>query len=100
MFDATLLALSIEALGGVAMAVIKPNTTIPVNKSQISSTALDNQPCVDAYIIQCEWLIVKDKKSLGNFHLSGIEPIPEGVQQIENTFNIDAKYLLNVISKR
>lgn len=99
LLDVTPLTLSIETLGGVATPVIKRNTTIPVSKSQIFSTAVDNQPAVDVHIVQGERPMAKDNKSLGNFQLSGIEPAPKGIPQIEITFNIDANGMLNVTAK-
>ena len=99
LLDVTPLSLSIETLGGVATPLITRNTTIPVSKSQIFSTAADNQPAVDVHIVQGERAMAKDNKSLGNFTLSGIEPAPRGVPQIEITFNIDANGMLNVTAK-
>ncbi|MDR2557551.1 MAG: molecular chaperone DnaK [Mycoplasmataceae bacterium] len=99
LLDVTPLTLSIETQGGVATPIIKRNTTIPVSKSQIFSTASDNQPAVDVHIVQGERPMVKDNKSLGNFQLGGIEPAPRGVPQIEITFNIDANGIMNVTAK-
>ena len=99
LLDVTPLTLSIETLGGVATPLIKRNTTIPVSKSQIFSTAADNQPAVDIHVVQGERSMAKDNKSLGNFQLTGIEPAPRGVPQIEITFNIDANGMLNVTAK-
>ncbi len=99
LLDVTPLTLSIETLGGVATPLIKRNTTIPVSKSQIFSTAADNQPSVDIHIVQGERPMARDNKSLGNFTLSGIEPAPKGVPQIEITFNIDANGIMNVTAK-
>jgi molecular chaperone DnaK len=99
LLDVTPLTLSIETLGGVATPLIKRNTTIPVSKSQVFSTAADNQPAVDVHVVQGERPMVKDNKSLGNFTLSGIEPAPRGVPQIEITFNIDANGIMNVTAK-
>ncbi len=99
LLDVTPLTLSIETLGGVATPLIKRNTTIPVSKSQIFSTAADNQPAVDVHVVQGERSMAKDNKSLGNFTLSGIEPAPRGVPQIEITFNIDVNGMLNVTAK-
>ncbi|GHU32205.1 hypothetical protein FACS1894166_05060 [Bacilli bacterium] len=99
LLDVTPLSLSIETLGGVATPLIKRNTTIPVSKSQIFSTAADNQPAVDVHVVQGERPMVKDNKSLGNFTLSGIDPAPRGVPQIEITFNIDANGIMNVTAK-
>jgi molecular chaperone DnaK len=99
LLDVTPLSLSIETLGGVATPLIKRNTTIPVSKSQIFSTAADNQPAVDVHVVQGERPMARDNKSLGNFTLSGIEPAPRGVPQIEITFNIDANGIMNVTAK-
>ncbi|KFB07447.1 molecular chaperone DnaK [Malacoplasma iowae] len=96
LLDVTPLTLSIETLGGVATPIIKRNSTIPISKSQIFSTASDNQPSVDVHIVQGERPMVADNKSLGRFILDGIEPAPRGVPQIEITFNIDANGILNV----
>ena len=99
LLDVTPLTLSIETMGGVATPLIKRNTTIPVSQSQIFSTAADNQPAVDVHVVQCERPLAKDNKSLGTFTLSGIEPAPRGVPQIEITFNIDANGIMNVTAK-
>ena len=99
LLDVTPLTLAIETLGGVATAVIKRNTTIPVSKSQIFSTAQDNQDSVDVSVCQGERPLAKENKSLGTFTLGGIEPAPRGKPQIEITFNIDANGILNVKAK-
>jgi molecular chaperone DnaK len=99
LLDVTPLTLSIETLGGVATPLIKRNTTIPVSKSQVFSTAADNQPAVDVHVVQGERPMAKDNKSLGHFSLTGIEPAPRGVPQIEITFNIDANGIINVTAK-
>jgi molecular chaperone DnaK len=99
LLDVTPLTLSIETLGGVATPLIKRNTTIPVSKSQVFSTAADNQPAVDVHVVQGERPMARDNKSLGNFSLTGIEPAPRGVPQIEITFNIDANGIMNVTAK-
>lgn len=96
LLDVTPLTLSIETLGGVATPVIKRNSTIPISKSQVFSTAADNQPAVDVHVVQGERPMVADNKSLGRFILDGIEPAPRGVPQIEITFNIDVNGILNV----
>lgn len=96
LLDVTPLTLSIETLGGVATPIIKRNSTIPISKSQIFSTAADNQPGVDVHVVQGERSMVADNKSLGRFMLDGIEPAPRGVPQIEITFNIDVNGILNV----
>ncbi len=99
LLDVTPLTLSIETMGGVATPLIKRNTTIPVSKSQIFSTAADNQPAVDVRVVQGERPMARDNKSLGMFSLSGIEPAPRGVPQIEITFNIDANGIMSVTAK-
>jgi molecular chaperone DnaK len=99
LLDVTPLTLSIETMGGVATPIIKRNTTIPTTKSQTFSTAEDNQPAVDVHIVQGERPMARDNKSLGNFQLSGIEPAPKGVPQIEISFNIDANGIMNVTAK-
>ncbi len=99
LLDVTPLTLSIETMGGVATPLIKRNTTIPVSKSQIFSTAADNQPAVDVHVVQGERPMARDNKSLGMFSLSGIEPAPRGVPQIEITFNIDANGIMSVTAK-
>jgi molecular chaperone DnaK len=99
LLDVTPLTLSVETLGGIATAMIERNTTIPTKKSQIYSTAADNQPSVEIHISQGERKFSKDNKSLGKFHLVGIPPAPRGVPQIEVTFDIDANGLLTVTAK-
>lgn len=99
LLDVTPLTLSIETMGGVATALIPRNTTIPVTKSQVFSTAVDNQPSVDIRIVQGERPLAADNKLLGNFELSGIEPAPRGVPQIEIKFNIDANGIMSVTAK-
>ncbi|PJF35724.1 MAG: molecular chaperone DnaK, partial [Candidatus Thermofonsia Clade 1 bacterium] len=96
LLDVTPLTLSIETLGGVATPLIERNTTIPVRKSQIFSTASDNQTQVEIHIVQGERPMASDNKSLGRFILDGIPPAPRGVPQIEVTFDIDANGILNV----
>jgi molecular chaperone DnaK len=99
LLDVTPLSLSIETLGGVATRLIERNTTIPTTKSQIFSTAADNQPSVDVHVFQGEREMAADNKSLGQFILDGIPPAPRGVPQIEVTFDIDANGILNVTAK-
>ncbi|MEJ2740767.1 MAG: molecular chaperone DnaK, partial [Dehalococcoidia bacterium] len=96
LLDVTPLTLSIETLGGVATALIPRNTTIPTSKSQVFSTAADNQPSVEINILQGERPMAADNRSLGRFILDGILPAPRGVPQIEVTFDIDANGILNV----
>ncbi|MBO9308951.1 MAG: molecular chaperone DnaK [Chloroflexi bacterium] len=96
LLDVTPLTLSIETLGGVATPLIERNTTIPVRKSQIFSTASDNQTQVEIHVVQGERPLASDNKSLGRFILDGIPPAPRGVPQIEVTFDIDANGILNV----
>jgi len=99
LLDVTPLSLSIETLGGVATTLIERNTTIPSSKSQVFSTAADNQPSVDVHVVQGEREMSADNKSLGRFILDGIPPAPRGVPQIEVTFDIDANGILNVTAK-
>ncbi len=96
LLDVTPLSLSIETMGGIATRLIERNTTIPTRKSQIFSTAADNQPSVDIHICQGEREFAKDNKTLGRFELSGIAPAPRGIPQIEVTFDIDANGIVNV----
>jgi molecular chaperone DnaK len=96
LLDVTPLTLSIETLGGVATPLIERNTTIPVRKSQVFSTASDNQTQVEIHVVQGERPMASDNKSLGRFILDGIPPAPRGVPQIEVTFDIDANGILNV----
>ena len=99
LLDVTPLTLSIETMGGIATPMIDRNTTIPVRKSQVFSTAADNQPAVDIRICQGERKMFNDNKLLGNFKLDGIQPAPRGVPQIEVTFDIDANGILKVTAK-
>ena len=99
LLDVTPLSLSIETLGGVATKLIERNTTIPTKKSQIFSTAADNQTAVDIHVVQGERQFAKDNKSLGQFRLDGIPPARRGVPQIEVTFDIDANGIVNVSAK-
>ena len=99
LLDVTPLSLSIETMGGVATRLIERNTTIPTKKSQIFSTAADNQDAVDIHVVQGERQFAKDNKSLGRFRLDGIAPARRGVPQIEVTFDIDANGIVNVSAK-
>ena len=99
LLDVMPLSLGIETLGGVTTKLIERNTTIPVKKSQVFSTAADNQTAVDIHILQGEREFAKDNKTLGNFQLVGIAPAPRGVPQIEVTFDIDANGIVNVSAK-
>ena len=99
LFDVTPLSLSIETMGGVATKLIERNTTIPTKKSQIFSTAADNQTAVDINVVQGERALARDNKSLGQFRLDGIPPARRGVPQIEVTFDIDANGIVNVSAK-
>ena len=99
LLDVTPLSLGIETLGGVCTKIIDRNTTIPTKKSQIFSTAADNQPSVEVNVLQGEREFARDNKSLGTFHLDGIAPAPRGVPQIEVTFDIDANGILHVSAK-
>ena len=96
LLDVTPLSLGIETLGGVSTPLIEANSTIPAKKSQIFSTAADNQPSVEIHVLQGERSMAVDNKSLGRFHLDGIPPAPRGTPQIEVTFDIDANGILNV----
>ena len=99
LLDVTPLSLGIETLGGVCTVLIPRNTTIPTSKSQVFSTAADNQPAVDIHILQGERGMAADNKTLGNFQLTNIPPAPRGVPQIEVTFDIDANGIVNVKAK-
>ena len=99
LLDVTPLSLGIETLGGICTVLIPRNTTIPTSKSQVFSTAADNQPAVDIHILQGERKMAADNKTLGNFQLNNIPPAPRGVPQIEVTFDIDANGIVNVKAK-
>ena len=99
LLDVTPLSLSIETMGGVATRLIVRNTTIPTKKSQIFSTAADNQTAVDIHVVQGERQFARDNKTLGQFRLDGIPPARRGIPQIEVTFDIDANGIVNVSAK-
>ncbi len=99
LLDVTPLSLGIETMGGIMTRLIERNTTIPTKKSEIFSTASDNQPAVDVHVLQGEREMARDNKSIGRFKLDGIAPAPRGVPQIEVTFDIDANGILHVTAK-
>ena len=99
LLDVTPLSLGIETLGGVSTKLIESNTTIPTKKSEVFSTAADNQPSVEIHVLQGERPMAKDNRTIGRFHLDGIPPSPRGLPQIEVTFDIDANGILNVSAK-
>jgi molecular chaperone DnaK len=99
LLDVTPLSLGIETMGSVMTKLIEANTTIPSKKSEVFSTASDNQPSVEIHILQGERPMAKDNKTIGRFHLDGIPPAPRGTPQVEVTFDIDANGILNVSAK-
>jgi molecular chaperone DnaK len=99
LLDVTPLSLGVETLGGVMTVLIPRNTTIPTRKSEVFSTAADNQPSVEIHVLQGERKMASDNRTLGKFHLMGIPPSPRGLPQIEVTFDIDANGILNVSAK-
>jgi len=99
LLDVTPLSLGIETLGGVMTTLITRNTTIPTRKSEVFSTATDNQPNVEVHVLQGERPLARDNRTLGRFHLTGLPPAPRGVPQIEVSFDIDANGIVNVAAK-
>jgi len=99
LLDVIPLSLGIETMGGVFTKLIESNTTIPSKKSEVFSTASDNQPSVEIHVLQGERPLAKDNRSIGRFHLGDIPPAPRGVPQVEVTFDIDANGILNVSAK-
>ena len=99
LLDVTPLSLGIETMGGVMTTLIPRNTTIPTRKSEIFSTASDNQTSVEVHVLQGERSLARDNRTLGKFHLVGLPPAPRGVPQIEVTFDIDANGIVNVSAK-
>ena len=99
LLDVTPLSLGIETLGGVFTKLIERNTTIPTRKSEIFSTASDNQTSVEVHVLQGERPMAGDNRTLGKFHLVGIPPAPRGMPQVEVTFDIDANGIVNVSAK-
>jgi molecular chaperone DnaK len=99
LLDVTPLSLGIETLGGVMTTLIGRNTTIPTRKSEVFSTATDNQPNVEVHVLQGERPLARDNRTLGRFHLTGLPPAPRGVPQVEVAFDIDANGIVNVTAK-
>jgi molecular chaperone DnaK len=99
LLDVTPLSLGVETAGGVFTKIIEKNTTVPAKKSQVFSTASDNQPGVEIHVLQGERQLARDNKTIGKFHLTDIPPAPRGVPQIEVTFDIDANGILHVSAK-
>src|SRR5207245_3835657 len=99
LLDVTPLSLGIETLGGVMTTLIPRNTAIPTRKSEIFSTATDNQPNVEVHVLQGERPMARDNRTLGRFHLVGLPPAPRGVPQVEVAFDIDANGIVNVTAK-
>src|SRR5205085_5304481 len=99
LLDVTPLSLGIETMGGVMTTLIPRNTTIPTRKSEIFSTASDNQTSVEVHVLQGERSLARDNRTLGKFHLVGLPPAPRGVPQIEVTFDIDANGIANVSAR-
>ena len=99
LLDVTPLSLGIETMGGVFTKLIDANTTIPTKKSEVFSTAADNQPSVEIHVLQGERPMAKDNKTIGKFYLEGIAPAPRGVPQIEVEFDIDANGIIHVTAK-
>jgi molecular chaperone DnaK len=100
LLDVTPLSLGIETMGGVFTKLIDANTTIPTKKSEVFSTASDNQPSVEIHVLQGERPMAKDNRTIGRFHLDGIPPAQRGVPQIEVTFDLDANGIINVSAKK